>query len=240
MASLVGKTILVVGASSGIGLATARQTAALGAHVVMISRSLEKLEEAARTVDGSREMHAMDMLDEAAVADLLSKINTIDHLVLTAVADENKRRGRLRDLTMEQMERSFDKFRGYFLVARAASQKVAMKGSITFISGASALKPPRDGMSVLAAVNAAIVTFARALALELAPVRVNVVTPGVVDTGVWDAEQRLRTKAWAESADLPAQRFGQPDDIAEAIVFLMNNPYMTGHNLVIDGGLTAT
>jgi NAD(P)-dependent dehydrogenase (short-subunit alcohol dehydrogenase family) len=240
MASLVGTTILIVGASSGIGLAIARQTAALGAHLVMISRSAEKLEAAAKVVDGSREMHAVDMLDEAAVAGLLSGIDTIDHLLLTAVANENKRRGRLSDLTVDQMERSFDKFRGYFLVARAAGQKIAMKGSITFISGASALKPPREGMSVLAAVNAAIITFAKALALELAPVRVNVVTPGVVDTGVRDGEQRLRTKAWAESADLPAQRFGQPDDIAEAILLLMNNPYMTGHNLVIDGGLTAT
>jgi NAD(P)-dependent dehydrogenase (short-subunit alcohol dehydrogenase family) len=82
--------------------------------------------------------------------------------------------------------------------------------------------------------------FARASALELAPIRVNVVTPGVVDTAIWDGRQRDQIKAWAESADLPAQRFGQPDDIAEAIVFLMNNPYMTGHNLVIDGGLTVT
>jgi NAD(P)-dependent dehydrogenase (short-subunit alcohol dehydrogenase family) len=240
MVSLAGKTILIVGASSGIGLATARQTATLGAHVIMISRSTEKLVAAARDVHGSREMHALDMRDEAAIAELLSHIHTIDHLVLTAVADENKRQGRLTDLTVDQMERSFDKFRGFFLVARAAVKKISENGSITFISGASALKPPREGMSVLAAVNAAIITFARALALELAPIRVSVVTPGAVDTAVWDAEQRHRIKAWAESADLPARRFGQPDDVAEAIVFLMTNPYMTGHNLVIDGGLTAT
>jgi NAD(P)-dependent dehydrogenase (short-subunit alcohol dehydrogenase family) len=61
-----------------------------------------------------------------------------------------------------------------------------------------------------------------------------------VDTAVWDVGQRGRIKAWAESADLPARRFGQPDDIAEAIIFLLHNPYMSGHNLVIDGGLTAT
>jgi NAD(P)-dependent dehydrogenase (short-subunit alcohol dehydrogenase family) len=240
MVSLAGKTILIVGASSGIGLATARQTAALGAHCIMVSRSMGKLAVAAKEVDGSLEIHALDMLDEAGIADLISQIVTIDHLVMTAVADENKRTGRLADLTVEQMERSLDKFRGFFLVARGAIQKMPTNGSITLVSGASALKPPREGMSVLAAANAAIITFARALALELAPIRVNAVTPGVVDTAVWDVEQRGRIKAWAESADLPARRFGQPDDIAEAIIFLLHNPYMTGHNLVIDGGLTAT
>jgi NAD(P)-dependent dehydrogenase (short-subunit alcohol dehydrogenase family) len=240
MLSLAGKTILIVGASSGIGLATARRTAVLGAHCVMISRSTEKLERAAREVDGSREIHALDMLDEAAISDLITRIETIDHLVMTAVADENKRRARLADLTVEQVERSLDKFRGFFLFVRGAARKIAKDGSITCVSGASALKPPREGMSVLSATNAAIIRFARALALELAPTRVNTVTPGVVDTAVWGLEQRRLIKAWAESPDLPARHFGQPDDIADAIIFLIHNPYMTGHNLVIDGGLTAS
>jgi NAD(P)-dependent dehydrogenase (short-subunit alcohol dehydrogenase family) len=239
MASLAGKTIVIGGASSGIGLATARRSAAVGAHVVLVSRSAEKLEAAAGQIVGSRETHAVNMLDEGEAGRLLSSIDTIDHLVLTAVADENKRRGRLTELTVEQMERSLDKFRGYFLVCRAAVPKMVKSGTITFVSGASALKPPREGMSVLAAVNAAIIAFAHALALEVAPIRVNVVTPGAVDTAVWDDKQRERIKAWAESAELPAQRFGQPDDIAAAILFLMDNPYITGHNLVIDGGLTA-
>jgi NADP-dependent 3-hydroxy acid dehydrogenase YdfG len=112
---LRAKTILIVGAGSGIGLATARQTATLGAHVIMLSRSTKKLEAAAREVNGSREMRALDMQDEAAIAELLPHIHTIDRLVLTAVADENKRQGRLADLTVDQMERSFDKFRGFFL-----------------------------------------------------------------------------------------------------------------------------
>jgi NAD(P)-dependent dehydrogenase (short-subunit alcohol dehydrogenase family) len=146
----------------------------------------------------------------------------------------------LTDLTVDEMEGSFEKFRGFFLVTRAVVRQMPDDGSITLISGASALKAPREGMSVLAAVNAAVITFGRVLALELSPIRVNVVTPGVVDTAVWSGEQRERIKAWAESTDLPARRFGKPEDIAEAVVFLMTNPYMTGHNLVIDGGLTAT
>jgi len=237
--ALAGKRIAIVGASSGIGLATARKSAAAGARVMMVSRSERKLEAAASRIAGSVDIRAVDMLDERAVTGLFANAETIDHLVLTAVADENRRRGRPTELTVDQMERSFDKFRGFFLVSRAAIPKMPGTGTITFLSGASALKPPREAMSVLASVNAAIIAFAHALALEAAPIRVNVVTPGVVDTSVWDETQRERIKAWAESAALPAGRFGQGEDIADAILFLIENPYMTGHNLVIDGGLTA-
>jgi NAD(P)-dependent dehydrogenase (short-subunit alcohol dehydrogenase family) len=160
--------------------------------------------------------------------------------VLTAVADENKRRGKISDLSTEQMERSLDKLRGFFLMVRAAASRITPRGSITLISGGSAIKPPREGMAILASVNAAVAAFAHALALELAPIRVNALTPGVVDTPVWDAERRAGIRAWAESKELPAQRFGTPEDLAHAILFLMTNPYMTGHDLIVDGGLTAT
>lgn len=89
------------------------------------------------------------------------------------------------------------------------------------------MKPPR-GTSLPAAVNGAIVSLARALAIELSPVRVNVIMPGVIDTAI-HGEKRAEIKAWAESAALPARRFGQPQDVADAAVFLMTNPYMTGH-----------
>lgn len=134
------------------------------------------------------------------------------------MADENQRRGRVTALTDEQFERSMDKFRGFFNVVRAAAPNMVERGSITLTSGDSAFKPPREGMSVLAGVNAAVASFGKALALELSPVRVNVVSPGVVDTPVWTDEQRTRIKAWAESAELPARRFGRPDDIAHAMI----------------------
>ncbi len=179
------------------------------------------------------------MLDESAMQVAMRTVQSIDHLLVTAVADENQRRNPLSTLSAEQMERSLDKLRGFFFVTRAALPYMNARGSITLTSGASALRPPKQGMSVLAAVNASIVAFSHALALELAPIRVNTITPGVVDTPVWKYDDRERIKAWAESPDLPAQRFGQPRDIADAALFLMGNPYMTGHNLVIDGGLVA-
>lgn len=107
----------------------------------------------------------MDMLDVDSVQRALADIGAIDHLVLTAVADENQRRGRVQALSDEQFERSVDKFRGFFNVVRAAAPKMAERGSITLTSGDSAFKPPREGMSVLAGVNAAVASFGHALAL---------------------------------------------------------------------------
>ncbi|HWL85373.1 MAG TPA: SDR family oxidoreductase [Polyangiaceae bacterium] len=236
MSALKDHTVVIVGASSGIGLATARQAAAAGAKVVMISRSREKLEAAARTVEGNVVVAPADMLNVEELGGAIRSAGAIDHLVLTAVADEIPRIHPLVELSDEQMERSMDKLRGFFFAARAAVPAMRERGSITITSGASGLKATR-GMSVLGAVAAAVTTFAHVLALELAPLRVNAITPGVVDTPIHQGEARERVRKWAES-DLPARRFGEPEDIAQAILFLMTNPYMTGHDLVIDGGLT--
>jgi NAD(P)-dependent dehydrogenase (short-subunit alcohol dehydrogenase family) len=234
---LAGQTVVIVGGSSGIGLAAARAAARRGAHLVLIGRSRERLEAAARTVDGDVAVAAADMLDARALAGAIGSAGAIDHLVLTAVADEVRRIGLIAELTDDQMERSIDKLRGFFFAARAAAPAMRARGSITMLSGASGPKPTR-GMSVLGAINAAVTSFARTLALELAPVRVNAITPGVVDTPLHDDASRAQLRRWAESADLPARHFGQPEDIAQAILFLMTNPYVTGHDLVIDGGFT--
>jgi NAD(P)-dependent dehydrogenase (short-subunit alcohol dehydrogenase family) len=157
--------------------------------------------------------------------------------VLTAVADELGSRAPIRELTNEQVERAFDKLRGFVNVTRAAVPKLSPRGSITLVTGASAVKPPRQGFSVLAAASGSLLSFGRALALELAPIRVNVLMSGVVDTKI-HAERREQMKAWAEQ-ELLVQRFGQPEDIAAAIELLMTNPYVTASTLRVDGGFTA-
>ncbi|APR88569.1 short-chain dehydrogenase/reductase SDR [Minicystis rosea] len=238
MSERAKETVVIVGASSGIGLAAARASAARGADVVMLSRSQAKLDEAARTLPtGRARAVAMDMLDQAAVDRVVGSIGAIDHLVLTAVADELASRAPLRTLTNEQVERTFDKLRGFVNVTRAAAPLLRGRGSITLVSGASAVKPPREGFSVLAAASGSILSFGKALALELAPIRVNVLMSGVVDTAI-HAARREEMRAWAEK-DLLAQRFGQPEDLAHAIRFLMENPYITAHTLTVDGGLVA-
>lgn len=234
---LVKQTVVIVGASSGIGLATARAATSKGAKVVMISRSREKLDAVARSIQGDVVLAPADMLDAGRLGTAITSAGAIDHLVLTAVANEMQRVAPIHELRDEQIERSMDKLRGFVFAARAARPMIQQRGSIVLISGASALKPT-PGMSVLASVNAAVTTFAKCLALELAPIRVNAITPGYVETPVHDTESVKRTRQWAESA-LPARRLGQPEDIADAILFLMTNPYMTGHDLVIDGGLVS-
>ncbi|WP_438039667.1 SDR family oxidoreductase [Sorangium sp. So ce128] len=241
MSELSSQTVAVVGASSGIGLATARAAAARGARVILLSRSQARLDEAAASVTGgTTRAVAMDMLDAAAVdraMAVIASIGGIDHLVLTAVADELASRAPIRALTAEQVERSFDKLRGFVNVLRAAAPLLRERGSVTLVAGASAERPPREGFSVLAAASGSILSFGKALALELAPIRVNVLMAGVVDTAI-HAGRREQMKAWAEK-DLPVRRFGQPEDIAHAIEFLMTNPYMTGHTLTVDGGFVA-
>jgi NAD(P)-dependent dehydrogenase (short-subunit alcohol dehydrogenase family) len=236
MPELAGGTIVIVGASSGIGLATANAASRQGARVAMLSRSRAKLEESAKRVQGARAI-AVDMLDQAAVDRAMVSLGAIDHLVLTAVGDEYALFGRLTDITTEKVERSLDKLRGYVNVTRAAAPLMREHGSITLLSGAGAVKPP-IGTSLAAAANASVVSFGKALALELAPVRVNVVMPGAVDTPLHgDRREQMRASV---GPSLPARRFGQPEDIAQAILFLMTNPYVAGHTLIIDGGYVAT
>lgn len=206
-----------------------------GAEVVMISRSIEKLKAAAGGVEGTTRLHAADMRKASEVEAALSQYERIDHLVLTAVADETARAKPLAELGADDLERSFDKMRGYFTVVKAAAPRLAPSGSVTMMCGAASLRPPASGFSLLAAEGAAIPGFARALARELAPVRVNVVMAGVVDTPIHEGHREDLAK-WAETS-LPAHRFGKPEDIADAILFATENRYVTGSVLVIDGGL---
>jgi NAD(P)-dependent dehydrogenase (short-subunit alcohol dehydrogenase family) len=234
MNDLKDQTVVVVGASSGIGLATAKAASRQGAEVMLLGRSRARLDEAARAAGATARAVVMDMLDLPAVDRALGSIAGIDHLVLAAAGDELASRGRITSLTTDQVERSLDKLRGYVNVARAAVPRVRERGSITMLSGTSALKAP-EGFSVLAAANAAVVGLARALSLELAPIRVNAVMPDVVDT---PRHAGARGFIVARANSLPARYLGRPEDVAAAILFLMTNPYVTGHTLVIDGGAT--
>lgn len=233
---LEGQTIVVVGASSGIGRAITDLAARNGAAVAMLARSAERLAAAAADIKGATHWHPVDMRIAEDVEAALSIYESINHLVLTAVADEYARAKPIAELDVNDLERSFDKLRGYFNVIKAVASRMKATGSVTMMCGAATLRPPATGFSLLAAEGAAIPGFARALARELSPVRVNVIMAGVVDTPIHDG-QREALASWAETA-LPARRFGQPDDIADAILFAMGNSYLTGETLIVDGGLS--
>lgn len=237
MDELRGQQVVVVGAGSGIGRATAIRAANLGARVHLVSRSLGSLDEVATEIGNGASTSAADMTDEHDVRTALEGLDRIDHLAVTAVSGELDRVGAITTVTSDQVERSFDRIRGYTTLVRAAVPRLSNNGSITLLCGASAVRPPQRGFALLAAENASVTGFGRALALELAPIRVNVLMAGVVDTPI-HKDNREDLRAWAER-ELPARRLAQPEDLAHAVTFLMTNPYATAQTFLVDGGITA-
>lgn len=238
--SLHDQHVLIVGASSGIGRALGRQSAAQGARVTLASRSAAKLEAARRLVP-TASVAVVDMLDERSVDALFDTVGFIDHLVVTAVADELKHQSRFAEMTTETAVRSLDKLWGSFFCARAAAPKIRSGGSITLTASTAAFRPPlRGGFAMMNAASAAVAAFGRSLALELRPTRVNVVVPGMVDSGVWDglsSNERSAFRANAASS-LPVGHLGEPAEVAHAFLFAMTNPYVTGSLVTVDGGLS--
>ncbi len=238
-AALDGQTVAILGGSAGIGLAVARATVGVGGRAFLLGRDPAKLTQAVAELGLTAHAQSCDMRDASSVRAALVDVARIDHLVATAATDESAQRAPFGEISLDQLEHSLDKLRGYIVTVQAVVARMPPDGSITLFSGASAFRPPREGMAVLAAANAAIAGLGRALARELAPIRVNIIVPGVVDTGVWgdaDDPRRRDLSKWAEAA-LPARRMGQPEDIAAMVLLSITNPFMTGSVLVADGGL---
>lgn len=238
--SLAGQTVLVVGASFGIGAATARLASQLGAHVVLASRSAEPLLAVQTTLaapDRST-LATFDYLDPVAIAEALVGVARFDHVVIPAVADENKKRGRFLDLPIDVMQASFAKFWGQVNVLRVVAPKMPAGGSAVLFASIAGIQPTgaESGLSVMNAMQAAVIQLGRSLARELSPLRVNVLAPGVVLTNVWSDAEREGLRDWMERS-LPVRRAGTPEDLAQAAISLLTNRYITGAVLTVDGGL---
>jgi NAD(P)-dependent dehydrogenase (short-subunit alcohol dehydrogenase family) len=226
----------VVGGSSGMGFAVAEALLAAGARVTIAGRSAERLEAAAARLDGVRSF-AADVTREADVERLFAETGELDHLVVTA-ADIAGAYRLISELDVAAARGLVDsKLIAALLLAKHGAPLLAEGGSITFTSGIAAYRPAPKGVMV-AAVNAALAGLARALAVELAPLRVNVVSPGWVDTPIWDTlagAGKAETLA-AMAARLPAGRVGRPEDVAQAVLALVGNTFITGTVLHVDGG----
>lgn len=233
MHSFDGKSVLIVGGSSGIGAATALAFAAAGARVVIAARNPERLAAIASQGASAIETRVLDMTDADGVEAFFADRPAYDHVVVSAAQTPT---GPVRILGLEDARSAMDsKFWGAYHVARSA--RIALGGSLTFVSGFLSVRPSRTSV-LQGAINAALESLARGLALELAPVRVNTVSPGLINTSMWDKLPEASRKAMFDGAAqrLPAGRAGAAEDIAQAILFVAGNGYATGSTVLIDGG----
>jgi NAD(P)-dependent dehydrogenase (short-subunit alcohol dehydrogenase family) len=239
MSALKGQTVVVVGGSSGIGRGVAAAVLDKGAHAVVVGRSIDKLRAAGQRLGGGPRVRslAVDMADEAGVARMFDEIGPFDHLVSTAgtppPADPI---GRIDIEAVHGFLAS--KLGGAVVLAKHASRTLRPGGSMIFTSGINKDRPPVPGGAVVSAIAGSFSYFARALALELAPTRVNIVSPGWIDTPMWDEMVgAAKTGFHAEmAARLPAGRLATPADLARAYLYLMENDFATGETIHSDGG----
>jgi NAD(P)-dependent dehydrogenase (short-subunit alcohol dehydrogenase family) len=232
--SLKDQTVLVIGRGSGLARAVVLAAQEAGARVVAAGRDAAALT-AAYAGEPGISTETVDLTDEASIATLGKRLGTVDHVISTASA---RARGRVADLDRDAIRRSFDtKVIGPLMLAKHLAPRMSSGGSFVLFSGVAAAKIAVGTLGV-AITNAAADTLARSLALELAPIRVNAISPGVIDTGAWDAfgEQGKADYFAGISARNPARRIGTPDDIAQAVLFAMTSTFLTGQTLHIDGG----
>lgn len=231
--TLAGQRVVVVGGTSGMGLATVRAVAAQGAEVVAAGRRPLAQRERIAGV----EQAAVDVTAEDSVRALFDEVAELDHLFVSASPGSP---GAFLEQDLAAARTFMDgKFFGSWVCARYAAPRMRAAGSITFVSGGAVVRPPGNAAMITAAF-AAVEAFSRALALELGPLRVNTIRPGYTDSEMWsylpDPERDELRRRVAEA--MPVGRMGSPDDIAHAAVFLMTNLQVTGAVLEVSGGET--
>jgi NAD(P)-dependent dehydrogenase (short-subunit alcohol dehydrogenase family) len=232
---LAGKKVVVVGGSSGIGFATAEMAKAEGADVVIASRNAEKVKAAADKL--SAKGIVADVTDDKSVAELFGAVGPVDHVVVSAA---QLRTGPFKTVAMDDVRATLEgKFWGAWRVARAA--EINAGGSLTLVSGFLSVRP-RSNSAIVSSVNGALESLTRALALELAPMRVNCVSPGIIDTPIRAAmPEAARKELLAKAAaSLPVGRVGLAEDVAQQILAFMKNGFMSGSIVYLDGGALTT
>ncbi|NKY84447.1 SDR family oxidoreductase [Nocardia veterana] len=228
--------VVVMGGSSGIGEATAARFAREGAEVVVTGRSQERLDAAVARLGGKTSGYRMDATDSEQIAAFFAQSGPIDHLVVAVSGSAGS--GPFAELDLDHLAEGFDgKFWPQVRIVKAALPQLVPNGSITLITAASA-HAAFPGTVGLAAINGALNAMVPPLAVELAPLRVNAVAPGVIDTEWWQRvpEERRRELFDGLAATTPVGRVGDPKELADAVHLLATNGFISGVVLDVTGG----
>lgn len=233
MGELTDSKVLVIGRPSGIARAIALAASAEGAHVIVAGRNAGALTDA--YASDAIAIETVDVTDQNSIVALAGRLGTVDHVVSTASA---RARGEIGDLTAEALALSFaTKATGPLLLAKHLAPIMPATGSFVLFSGVTAVRPS-IGMLAVSATNGAVDALTRGLAVELAPIRVNAIAPGTIDTGAYDGLGADRKEALfaRRRAAVPAGRIGRPEDVAQAVLFALNADFVTGATIPVDGG----
>ncbi len=233
---LTGKKVIVLGASSGIGLETAKAAAAAGATVTIVSGNKDRIEKALQQLPAGSKAMTVDLSNELAIKAFFTQTGGFDHLVYTA--GENLSLTGLDETDFDAARRFWNiRYWGAFAAVKYAKPHIAPDGAVVLTGGIAGQRPSK-GWAAASSICGAMEGLTRALAMDLAPIRVNCVVPGVVRTNLWNAfspEDRQRLYEQTSLA-LPVRKVGEPEDIALTYLYLLCQPYSTGQCITVDGG----
>ncbi|WP_333617660.1 SDR family oxidoreductase [Dietzia sp.] len=231
-ARLTGQRVLIVGGARDLGLAIARRVSDAGATALVGARSIEHAREAAATIPGAEAVQ-VDVTDETSITRALAQVGDIDHIVVLASAHHNVP---VTEFTAEGLAGAVAaKVTGPLLLAKHAATVLPPTGSLVLISGVAAWTPT-PGYAVMGITNGAVSFAASHLAREMAPIRVNAVSPGIIDSGSWDQMDDKQGFLAGAAAGTLVGRHGESDDITEAVVWLLGAGFVTGETVHVDGG----
>lgn len=232
------KRVVILGGTSGIGFATAEAAAREGAKLVVVSSKKEKVDRAVSRLPEGTEGYAVDLTNEEQVRTFFSNIGEFDHLVFTAGDPMMIENLDVTDIGTAQQLFNL-RYWGAFMAAKYGSQNIRRGGSLTLTSGIAGARPQK-GVTVAASICGAVESLTRALAVELSPLRVNTVSFGIMRTEFWnEVPEKHRSIMYNNVGEsLPVGRIGEPEDGAEAFLYLMRENYSTGQIIVVDGGST--
>jgi NAD(P)-dependent dehydrogenase (short-subunit alcohol dehydrogenase family) len=236
--SLKGQRVVIIGGTSGFGMATAKAASAEGASVIVASSKKSNVDRALAELPAGAEGHVLDITQESFITDFFSTVGEFDHLAITA--GESLDLGEFAAVDLKKARRFFEvRFWGAVTAAKYAARRIKSTGSIILTNGIIGLRPQK-GWVIAAGICGAVEAVTRALAIELAPVRVNLVCAGIVRTELWRNMSEPDRNGLFEKAGqtLPVGRVGEPEDLAETYLYLMRERFSPGAMIVVDGGST--